>query len=178
MPNRVPASITPEELTRRLAMIGLSKRGFARRSAICWSTMSQYTTTGPLPAYVVRLLQVEEVSHALSVLARTSNDRVSKRRFSAIIKILDQPITTSLKPRKQKYYPQKRKLLSARNLKTPDSGDIPEIDRPETWQLLAERIGQSDAQRLHERLAKRRPRSPRRGPAADTPPAARNTDPI
>ena len=53
-----------------------------------------------------------------------------------------------------------------------------ELRKRETWELLAERVGRDEAQKLHERLVNKRPQGPRSGVGHLGDPLVRNSDPL
>jgi hypothetical protein len=162
--------------------VGLTQKSFARIGGISWRNVHRFLIGElPVPSFVHRILLCEEAMFALERLSRTDAPRVGKRAMLDIFAATREPITIGPAPaeRRRKSYPKKRNLLAPRFLPQPDPASIP--DEPltsATWQQLATHVGEDAARALHERLARRRPRSPGRLPSDDGEPIARVTDPL
>ena len=177
---RTRSPLTSEQLRKRLAAIGYSQMGFARYAGLSARHIRRIVSGETVPAFIHRLLLCEEALFALKRLSQTDAERVGKRAMLRIIEAMQEPIR-AVPPAKRrgKSYPKRRNLLSKRFLPTPSIDlQIDEVDRPETWTVLASRIGQDEAQKLHQRLMARRPRSLGRPSGEAEAPIARTTDPI
>jgi hypothetical protein len=176
---RLRASITSEEFALRLRRVGLSQRVFALRCGFSVQLVSTYCRFERPSATAYRLLVLEEMLARANALIAPPKVRVPRRAMrrvldAANVPLTDEPITRSKVKRVRK--PGKRNLLSPRFLPRVPPSD--EFEMPETWRSLAERIGQAEAKRLHERLASQRPPAPRHNPADDGGPKVRTTGPI
>jgi hypothetical protein len=179
---RTASSLSSSELRKRLTAIGYSQKTFARHAGLSLRHVHRIVVGElPVPSFVHRLLLCAEAMHALSLLAKSDAERVSKRRMQAIVEATHECITATPPPewkRKAQKHKRTRNLLSAKHLPQPDPALIPEIDREETWTALASRIGPDAAAELHRKLAARRPRSLGRPSGDAEAPIARTTDPI
>jgi hypothetical protein len=176
---RMPSTITPSELKQQLRLLGLSQRHFGHRCAVTSRAIEAYCANGSVvPGYIARLLAFEQLLHSLTVLVNASGERISKRRMQDVLRAADRAVTATPAPkrRKAKYRPRRRNYLSLKLLPRPRPADV--LEDAATWSVLAERVGQDAARRLHERLAQRRPQSPRHGPDGSEPPRSRTTGPI
>lgn len=171
----------PTELAQRLRMIGMNQTQFAKRTGVSRQSTNRYCRGAPMPASVERALQLEELTFAMRGLINATYERVPKTKLRVLVAAAEpRKLTPPPKPRKRRGKRSLKNWLSAKYLPVPVASlQVDELEQPATWQQLASRIGVDEAQRLHQRLAQRRPRGPGR-PADDGegPPLAKVTDPI
>jgi hypothetical protein len=178
--SRINSSVSASEFACRLAAIKLDQSKFARRSGLSWHQVHRYCSGKvALPASVDRLLKCEELIYGLNALivkAGTHGDRIGKRMIVALVRAASAPLPEGKPKHQAKHRKRKKNLLAPRYLPPPPPAD--ELEKPETWTVLAQRIGQDEAQRLHQRLMQRRPRGPGGRAGDGEAPIARVSDPI
>jgi hypothetical protein len=168
------------EFSQRLHSIELSHRKFGVRNDVSSRSIDRYCTEGAVvPGRAARLLQLEELCFALSLLIATSGERVSKRRMAGILKIA-QPVSNTLPPQHRakvrKRYPKNLLRLIP---KLPPAPPAP-APKPD-WQVNIERIGYApNHAAVQKALLLRRPNPPRGGPddGEEPSPLVRVTRPI
>jgi hypothetical protein len=175
---RVLSILTPDELRRRLKVIGMSQRAFARYTRIAWPTVSEYCNAGPIPVGVHLHLLLVEQTHALRKL-RQRIDRYH-RTIDAVLLIADEPLSASpLPPRKRKRSESGKVNLLKKYLPKIPPGPPDPPPKPE-WMKMVEAIGYVQSPNhdaVARALLRRRPNPPRLGPDDDEP-RTRTTGPI
>lgn len=181
---RLKAPITCAEFAARLRKLGMSQHTFAMRWGFSLELINTNCRFAVPSSTAYRSLLVEEMLAQGQSLIKPPKERVPRLAMQRIFDALNAALTgdqarrNPAKRRKRK--PRRVNYLTPKYLGTiPPAPAVDELEQPATWQQLASRIGADEAQRLHAKLAQRRPRGPGR-PAddADRLPLAKVTDPI
>jgi hypothetical protein len=179
MPAHKKSKVPRIEFRERLKAIEMSHARFAHERGWSLASVREYlaaSATRAIPYYMETALIDEEGWYAIDLLIAGKGKRASKYALKAI-RAKTKMGTKPPKRRRAKRKPRKVNFLAPRFLSP--AAPIDELEQPATWQQLAQRIGADEAQRLHTKLAQRRPRGPGRPvDDGDAPPRTRTTEPI
>jgi hypothetical protein len=181
---RKRSSVTGIEFRDRLKAIGMSHARFAHAVGYSLDAVRLHLSHSAkecIPIWLERALIYEEAFHAIDILIAGKGKRASKRTLKAI-RAKTKMDTKPPERRRAKRKPRKVNLLAPRFLRQPPPAPPPPSPQAKLeagLDVLAQRIGQKEADALRARFGARRPPTIGRPVRdADDPPRSRTTDPI